>query len=105
MLALIAVLAIVAVACGNKSETGGGKATGKIVWGTTDSTTSNDPAKCYEIFCGNMIQEVYSRLLTYPADGSVIQPDAAKSLPEISSDGLTYKFTLKSGLKFSDGST
>ena len=102
---LLSVLAMVAAACGNDNGggTGGAKAT-SVVWGTTDSVTSNDPAKCYEFFCGNVAQVVYSRLVSYPAEGSDIKPDAASKLPEVSSDGLTYTFTLKDGLKFSDGS-
>ncbi|HLW16920.1 MAG TPA: ABC transporter substrate-binding protein [Actinomycetota bacterium] len=104
--AVVAILALIAGACSSKSNTGGGGGTAatRIVWGTTDSETSNDPAKCYEIFCGNLIQEVYSRLVSYPASGTTIEPDLAASLPQISSDGLTYTFTLKDGLKFSDGS-
>jgi peptide/nickel transport system substrate-binding protein len=105
LLALVATLALVAGACSSKSNTGGtgGTTATRIVWGTTDSETSNDPAKCYEIFCGNIIQEVYSRLVSYPAQGTTIQPDLAASMPQISADGLTYTFTLKDGLKFSDG--
>ncbi len=104
--AVVAVLALIAGACSSKSTGGGGggAAATKIVWGTTDSETSNDPAKCYEIFCGNIIQEVYSRLVSYPAAGTAILPDLATSLPQISADGLTYTFTLKDGQKFSDGS-
>jgi peptide/nickel transport system substrate-binding protein len=104
--AVVAILALIAGACSSKSNGGGGSGTAatRIVWGTTDSETSNDPAKCYEIFCGNLIQEVYSRLVSYPANGTAIQPDLATSMPQISSDGLTYTFTLKDGQKFSDGS-
>jgi ABC-type transport system substrate-binding protein len=105
--AVVAILALIAGACSSKSNNGGGgtPAATKIVWGTTDSETSNDPAKCYEFFCGNIMQEVYSRLVSYPATGTALQPDVAKSLPEVSADGLKMTFTLKDGLKFSDGST
>jgi len=106
--AVVAILALIAGACSSKSNTGGSKGTSsnvKIVWGTTDSETSNDPAKCYEFFCGNIMQEVYSRLVSYPATGTQLQPDAATALPQVSADGLKMTFTLKDGLKFSDGST
>ena len=104
--AVVAILALIAGACSSKSNTGGGGGTTatKIVWGTTDSETSNDPAKCYEFFCGNIMQEVYSRLVSYPATGTALQPDAAASLPQVSADGLKMTFTLKDGIKFSDGS-
>jgi peptide/nickel transport system substrate-binding protein len=105
LIALALVLALVASACSKKTPAtgGGGTAGASIVWGTTDSETSNDPAKCYEFFCGNVLQVVYSRLVSYPATGTDVQPDAAAALPTISSDGLTYTFKLKPNLKFSDG--
>jgi peptide/nickel transport system substrate-binding protein len=34
--------------------------------------------------------------------GAELQPDIASALPEISSDGLTYTFTLKSGVAYGD---
>src|SRR5262249_35034712 len=37
-------------------------------------------------------------------EGDTVLPDAAASLPEISRDGRTYIFTVRSGLRFSDGS-
>ena len=47
-------------------------------------------------------------LLNYPdkpaPEGSRLAPDAATGLPRISSDGRTYTFTIKRGLRFSDGS-
>jgi len=106
VLALVAVVALVAGACSKKSNNnaGGGTSGAKIVWGTTDPESSNDPAKCYEVFCSNLIQEVYSRLVSYPAQGADLVPDAASALPTVSTDGLTYTFTLKPNLKFSDGS-
>ena len=46
---------------------------------------------------------MFDGLLNYnKADGSLI-PALAASLPQQSSDGLTYTFKLRSGLKFSDG--
>jgi peptide/nickel transport system substrate-binding protein len=36
--------------------------------------------------------------------GDTVRPDAAGRLPEVSRDGRTYVFTLRRGLRFSDGS-
>ena len=36
-------------------------------------------------------------------DGATLVPYLAKAMPTISSDGKTYTMTLRSGLKYSDG--
>jgi peptide/nickel transport system substrate-binding protein len=46
---------------------------------------------------------VYQSLLRWKEDGTLV-PEIAAELPEISSDGLTYTFKIKEGLKFADGS-
>jgi ABC-type transport system substrate-binding protein len=47
-------------------------------------------------------------LLNYPdkpaPEGSRLVPDAAVGFPRVSRDGKTYTFTVKNGLRFSDGS-
>jgi peptide/nickel transport system substrate-binding protein len=40
-----------------------------------------------------------------PGPGSVVIPAIATALPAVSPDGKTYTFTIRSGLKYSDGST
>jgi peptide/nickel transport system substrate-binding protein len=45
------------------------------------------------------------KLLNYPDKSSVkVEPEAATSLPAISNKGKTYTFTIRTGLRFSDGS-
>jgi peptide/nickel transport system substrate-binding protein len=60
--------------------------------------TANPAAAISEVLYGN----VYEGLVQFAADGSAL-PRLALSW-EISSDGLTYVFHLKSGVRFHDGS-
>src|SRR5215472_3298809 len=46
---------------------------------------------------------LFDDLLTYDASGNLV-PQLAKSVPKPSSDGLTYVFDLKDGIKWTDGS-
>ena len=64
-----------------------------------------DPQK--ESFVGEVGQSsmVFEALLTLDPKNSLKPiPAAAKDLPKVSSDGLTYTYTLRDGLKYSDGS-
>jgi ABC-type transport system substrate-binding protein len=74
----------------------------KVV-GSIDLSAGMDPQAEYETE-GFGLERVWTRqLVTYPASTSIVTadnivPDAASSLPTISSDGLTYTFHLRSGL-------
>lgn len=66
-----------------------------------------DPARAYYAWVWNM-QRLYVRTLVAPQgkpgkDGLKLVNDLAQS-QDISSDGLTYTYKLKSGLKYEDGS-
>ena len=68
-----------------------------------------DPALSYDANGWATIYAVNTQLLNYPdkpaaAGGNQLQPDAATGFPVVSKDGKTYTFTVKSGLRFSDGS-
>ncbi|GMA51123.1 peptide ABC transporter substrate-binding protein [Alicyclobacillus contaminans] len=69
-----------------------------------DDVAHFDPAVAYdqgswEFVWGN----IYNQLLKYKPQTTDLEPDLATSMPEISSDGLTYTFHIKKGIKFSNG--
>jgi ABC-type transport system substrate-binding protein len=68
-----------------------------------------DPALAYDSIGWATLYAVNMMLLNYPdkpgsAGGNQLVPEAATGFPTVSKDGKTYVFTIKSGLKFSDGS-
>ena len=125
MLALVAVLALVIAACssGETTEdttgdtgTGSTAASGEVpnpdvlVATVNDDVFNLDPAAVNGNDVGmDVILNVYDRLVALaPEDGSVI-PSLATEVPTIdngmvSEDGLTYTFSLREDVVFSDGS-
>ena len=79
-----------------------------IIMGTTDAVqTTIDPADAYDYFGDNMIQQLGAPLVdfapgTTDTSQSALQPALATKWA-VSSDGLTYTFILRSGLKYDDG--
>jgi peptide/nickel transport system substrate-binding protein len=109
---LFAALAMLTVAaCGDDEEEGGG-AQGKKGGSITISQTSQpdflDPALSYTVNGIEPMWLVYTPLVTYKRvdgpEGADLIPGLAESMPKISDDGLTYRLTLRKGLKYSDGS-
>ncbi|HUK28110.1 MAG TPA: ABC transporter substrate-binding protein [Candidatus Acidoferrales bacterium] len=79
-----------------------------IVMGTTDAVqTTIDPADAYDYFGINMIDNLGAPLVDFApgtnnTSPSGLQPALATNW-SVSSDGLTYTFILRSGLKYDDG--
>src|ERR1700731_4454665 len=71
--------------------------------GSTDLSAAGDPQGEYETI-GYPLERAYPRqLVEYPSSSNFnkavsLVPDAASAMPTVSSDGLTYTFTLRSGL-------
>ncbi len=108
-------LALVAAACGGtspgpsaSSPTASGQPTRGGVLRTAISsfgfTGGFDPTDEYLglawDFYGAMLRNLVSYKHIGGAAGNALYPDLATSMPEISPDGLTYTFHLKSGIKF-----
>ncbi|HEY7340418.1 MAG TPA: ABC transporter substrate-binding protein, partial [Ktedonobacterales bacterium] len=75
----------------------------KMAWSTGGGTdiTTLDPAGCADPSCMQPIAMLYDGLVTYDRKGQIV-PWAARSWT-VSSDGLTYTFTLQPNQRFSDG--
>ena len=79
-----------------------------IIVGTTDAVqTTIDPADAYDYFGDNMINNLGAPLVDFApgmtnTSPSALQPALATKW-SVSSDGLTYTFILRSGLKYDDG--
>ncbi|GAA1237677.1 ABC transporter substrate-binding protein [Kitasatospora nipponensis] len=87
----------------NASDHKGGTVTYEMK-GTPDSL---DPGNTYYAYIYNF-SRLYARSLTTFApgagkDGNKLAPDLATGLGQVSSDGLTWTYKLRAGLKFDDG--
>jgi peptide/nickel transport system substrate-binding protein len=95
-------------ACGGDDDGGGGggKQGGSIRIGTVGPDTY-DPALALTTQTVQVIKPVFTPLLSFKdeegkAGGEVI-PGLAEAMPDVSSDGRTYKLKLRKGLRYSDG--
>jgi peptide/nickel transport system substrate-binding protein len=96
---------------GNKSSSGSGSSNeGKtypllrVVW---DAPDYMDPALYYTVAAYQLTNYVWTGLVGYKHEngpgGATLVPYLAESMPKISADGKDYKFTLRDGLKYSNG--
>ncbi len=113
-LSSVLVLSLVAVACGGSSTGASNNSDGSATKGGTFReelqsfgwTDGFDPTGEYLGTAWALFDEMMMRgLMTYnhrPAEegGNVPVPDIATGPPTVSEDGLTYEFTLKTGVQF-----
>jgi peptide/nickel transport system substrate-binding protein len=66
-----------------------------------------DPQLSYTLEGWEVLWNVYTPLLTYKHErgeaGTEVVPGLAEAMPEVSSDGKTYKLKLRPNMKYSDG--
>jgi ABC-type transport system substrate-binding protein/class 3 adenylate cyclase/DNA-binding beta-propeller fold protein YncE len=69
--------------------------------------TSIDPALAYDITAWQVLTITNDGLLAYRSvggpEGASLVPDLASALPQVSPDGLTYRFPLREGIRYSTG--
>lgn len=74
-----------------------------IVEGTIGYPESLDPAWAYDTASGEVIFNVYQTLLFQKKDSTTDFVPMLATKWDVSSDGLTYTFTIRKGVKFQDG--
>jgi peptide/nickel transport system substrate-binding protein len=120
VLALTLALAVFVAACGgddngssDDSGSSDGKAAaiqegGEATFNYPSFPDYLDPALAYTAAGWQALYVSYGQLVTYTrkegAAGATLIPGLAEALPEVSEDGTVYKFKLRDGMKYSDGS-
>jgi peptide/nickel transport system substrate-binding protein len=112
VVALAAVLAVTASGGPTKSagSTQRGATTNTLNLAVAASDVDyTDPGLAYGVLSWQIEYETCANLVTYSDAGggntTEISPGAAAGLPVVSSDGKTYTFTIKPGIRFNDGAT
>jgi peptide/nickel transport system substrate-binding protein len=115
VLLLAALSLFVIAACGDDDDDGGAggggggeaKQGGSITIAQTSQPDYLDPALSYTVNGWEPMWLVYTPPVTYKRaegeEGTQLIPGVAQKLPEVSGDGKTVTFTMRKGLKFSDG--
>jgi peptide/nickel transport system substrate-binding protein len=85
------------------TEDGPGEAAaGDIIFGTTDTVVTLDPAKAYDFASSNILFNVGETLVGFPPGQIEPEPLLAETI-DVSDDGLTYTFTIREGVTFHNG--
>lgn len=110
--AAIAGVALLAAGCGSQTSPSASstpasssasthQSSGVLTIGYEADATSLDPAQVTDINSGQVLNQMYDELVQYNSQGA-IAPDLATHWTE-SANRLDYTFTLRSGVKFSNG--
>jgi ABC-type transport system substrate-binding protein len=116
----VAALACGLTACGGGSSSGShrssGGASGSAATGATTPRRGGelqtafqsdpdtfDPQVCYDATCWDNMEMMFNRLYDYRAGTTDLFPQAAASLPAVSSDSKRYTIDIRPGMKFWNG--
>jgi peptide/nickel transport system substrate-binding protein len=114
LLAAVLSMSVIA-ACGDDDDDGGGggggggeaKQGGSITIAQTSQPDYLDPALSYTVNGWEPQWLVYTPPITYKRaeglEGTELIPGVAEEMPKVSGDGKTVTFTIRKGIKFSDG--
>ena len=109
LLSLLALMSLVVGACtqgGGPTATTSGSAAdpnGELVTNMAIEPDTIDPQVASYVHEIGAVMKVFEALMTPDLKTGKPVPAAAKDQPKISSDGKTYTYTLRDGLKYSDG--
>lgn len=93
-----AVLLLCGASCGRRAETG------PVLRTHTSRIRGFDPVKAGDVASMRAMCKIYEGLLQYDYTSRPyrVQPCLAEALPEVSDDGLTYRFRLRGDARFQD---
>ncbi|MEU9074677.1 ABC transporter substrate-binding protein [Kitasatospora sp. NPDC004745] len=96
-------VAVTVAGCGSVTDAVKGDSGKSVTMGTSQLTSSLDPAIAYDSGSWLVLRNTFQSLLAFPAASSAPSPDAAQSCEFTSGDAAQYHCTLRPGLKFSNG--
>jgi len=107
-LGLLAVAALLLSACSSGGSSSAAPSTsakggGAITVAFQNDIGTLDPAIGYDWQNWSIIKSLFNGLMGYEPGTTNLVPDLAAAMPEISADGKTYTFKLRTGVKFHNG--
>ncbi len=104
-LSLVLAMAVLLVPLGLRAQQANAQASPSdtVIIGYTDGATDLDNADDYSTHGWEILQNIGEGLLKYKPNSADVEPGLATDMPTMSSDGLTYTFTLHDNLQFADG--
>jgi peptide/nickel transport system substrate-binding protein/oligopeptide transport system substrate-binding protein len=100
---LIGALGVALAPTASSASSGGATHGGTFQTAFQSDPTTFDPQVCYDATCWDNMEMIFNRLYDYATNSTTLEPEAAASMPKISSNGLVYTIAIRPGMKFSNG--